>query len=198
MTQLDPPWHAGRGPAPPPSDSHWTVCEGPLGPLTVLADADGVRCLYFDGGAPPLMPGRRRAVVAAEEQLAAYFAGELRAFDLPLALRGNRLERAVWARLQQLPYGTTITYGRLARDIDPALFPSGALPGPRTQLVAYAVARNPAPILVPSHRAAPAGGRVGRRGAGGHRQLALLELERRGLAGAPPEPDPLRPQLALL
>jgi methylated-DNA-[protein]-cysteine S-methyltransferase len=198
MNLAEPSWHAGRGPAPPPSDSHWTVCESPLGPLTVLADAGGVRYLHFEGGAPPLMPGRRREVAGAREQLAAYFAGELRAFDLSLGLRGNPLERAVWARLRQLPYGTTISFGQLARDIDPALFPPAATTGRRTQLVAYAVARNPVPIIVPSHRAVGAGGRLVGRGTARARQLTLLELERRGLAGAPPEPDPLRPQLALL
>jgi methylated-DNA-[protein]-cysteine S-methyltransferase len=198
MTLAEPSWHAGRDPAPPPSDSHWTVCESPLGPLTVLADAGGVRYLHFEGGAPPLMPGRRREVAGVREQLAAYFASERRAFDLPLGLRGNRLERAVWSRLLQLPYGTTIAFGRLARDVDPACFPAGATTGRRTQLVAYAVARNPVPIIVPSHRAVGAGGRVVGRGTGRDRQLALLALERRGLAGAPPEPDPLRPQLALL
>jgi methylated-DNA-[protein]-cysteine S-methyltransferase len=199
MIQVDPPWHAGRGAPPPPSGSCWTTYESPLGPLTVLADVNGVRHLHFDGGAPPLMPDRRRGLAAVEEQLAAYFAGQLRTFDLPLALRGNRFERAVWTRLQQLPYGTTSTYGRLARDVDPALFAPGVLPGRRTQLIAYAVARNPAPIFVPSHRAVSAGGHAsGRDSVARRRQLALLELERLGLAGTPPEPDPLRPQLALL
>ncbi len=192
----DPAWHAGRA-ATPPRDSHWTVCESPLGPLTLLAEAGGVRSLHFEGQAPPLMPGRRREVAGAEAQLAAYFAAELRAFDLPLVLRGNRLERAVWERLRQLPYGSTVTYGRLARDLDPALFAPELLPGRRTQLVANAVSRCPTPILLACHRVV-ASGRLGGYAGGGARKAALLELERRGLGGEPPEPDPLRPQLALL
>jgi O6-methylguanine-DNA--protein-cysteine methyltransferase len=56
------------------------------------------------------------------KQLDAYFAGELREFDLPIRAEGTPLQRAVWSALGDVPFGTTISYGDLAARIDPDLF----------------------------------------------------------------------------
>ena len=47
------------------------------------------------------------------QQLASYFAGTLRVFDLPLAPRGTEFQQSVWRELAEIPYGTTVTYGEL-------------------------------------------------------------------------------------
>src|SRR4051794_35145322 len=103
-------------------ETSWTVCEAPVGPLTVVAGGGGVRGVWVDGQAPPL-DGPRREMPAVEAQLAEYFAGERRGFELPLDLRGEPLQLAVWSALREIPYGETTSYGELTRRLDPDLFP---------------------------------------------------------------------------
>src|SRR3954462_1753641 len=91
----------------------WDVYESPLGPLTIAAGACGITTLSFPGARGTAWDERDRdpaALADAVAQLDAYFAGERRAFDLPLALRGTPFQRRVWARLRRLPHGATATY----------------------------------------------------------------------------------------
>lgn len=91
----------------------WTIYESPLGPLTVLVGPAGVTDVRFpEPRAPQLDPAARRELPAVTGQLDEYFAGERRQFDLELELRGDPLRRLVWARLREIPYGTTVSYGR--------------------------------------------------------------------------------------
>ena len=80
----------------------------------------------------------------ASQQLRAYFGGELREFDLPLAAsRGTVFQREVWDELLQIPFGQTISYGQLAEQIQ----------RPKAvRAVGAANGQNPLPIIVPCHR----------------------------------------------
>ena len=121
-------------------------------------------------------------------QLEQYFAGERRHFALELDLAGSSLQRFVWAQLRQIPYGTTVSYGELASQIEDSAFPRGLEPHERIRATAAAIARTPTPILVPCHRViAASGAPTGYRG-GLQRKQALLDLERRVAAGLPREP----------
>ena len=105
---------------------------------------------------------------AAREQLAAYFAGELTVFDLPLDLRGTDFQRRVWAALREIPYGRTRTYGELAT----------ALGAPSaSRAVGLANGRNPISIVVPCHRVVGASGSLTGYAGGVDRKRALLDLE---------------------
>ncbi|HEX8754043.1 MAG TPA: MGMT family protein, partial [Solirubrobacterales bacterium] len=97
----------------------WTVYESPLGPLTVTAGPGGLTGIHFPGRAPRLAETARRPLPRVTDQLDEYFGGERRAFELELDLGGSPLERAVWARLREIPYGATVSYGELAADLDP-------------------------------------------------------------------------------
>lgn len=79
----------------------------------------------------------------AARQLAAYFAGELTAFDLPLDGGGTPWQRAVWGQLARIPFGETRSYGELAHALDK---PTGA------RAVGSANGKNPISIIVPCHR----------------------------------------------
>src|SRR4051812_50112695 len=82
----------------------WDVYESPLGPLTIAAGACGITTLSFPGAGGTAWDERDRdpaALADAVAQLDAYFAGERRAFDLPLDLRGTPFQRRVWARLRR-------------------------------------------------------------------------------------------------
>jgi methylated-DNA-[protein]-cysteine S-methyltransferase len=175
----------------------WTICESPLGPLTAIAGSAGIRNLNFPGRSPRLGDGARRAMPDVTEQLEAYFAGERQAFELDLDLRGTPLQRLVWAQLLQIPYGTTTTYGELAKRIDDSAYPDGLEPYERVRLAAAAIGRTPTPILVPCHRVIGADGSLTGYGGGLRRKQALLDLESEGAGGRSPEPAWANRQLPL-
>lgn len=107
-------------------------------------------------------------LAAAARQLAEYFAGERRSFDLPLALAGTEFQRRVWAALRDIPYGETISYAELARRI-----------GQPTAMRAVGLAngRNPVSIVVPCHRVIGASGSLTGYGGGLASKAKLIELE---------------------
>lgn len=157
--------------------THWTIYDSPIGPLTLVAGPRGLTDLNF--------PGRFRVPDEAAEQplpdvarqLDAYFAGELREFDLPLDPRGTPLELAVWRALLEIPYGQTASYGEQAAKIDPSLFETSIEPWQRARVVGAANGRNPLAIVVPCHRVIGADGSLTGYGGGLDRKRALLDLE---------------------
>jgi methylated-DNA-[protein]-cysteine S-methyltransferase len=162
----------------------WDIYESPVGPLTLIGGEAGLRGLWFPGKTPTPPEPQRAQLPAVGEQLDAYFAGELRAFDLDLDLHGAPLDREVWRRLLDIPYGETETYGALAARVDPDLFGPGIEPWRRAREVGAANGRNPVAIVVPCHRVIGADGSLVGYGGGLRRKQALLELEGSG------RPDP--------
>ena len=155
----------------------------PCGPMIAVVDGDGalVRLDFFDDGAPDTslwyglaITWDETAVAAVAEQLDGYFAGTRRVFDLRLAPRGNAFFQDAWRALRAVPYGTTISYGALARRLSR---PTSA------RAVGRANALNPISIVVPCHRVIGADGSLTGYGGGIDRKAALLELE-----GARPRP----------
>ncbi|MEU5071217.1 methylated-DNA--[protein]-cysteine S-methyltransferase [Streptomyces asoensis] len=150
-----------------------TVTDSPYGPLTLVAD-DGVLCgLYMAGQRhrPPqesFGPRDDSLFGEAEEQLGAYFAGELTRFRLELRLDGTPFQRSVWAGLRRIPYGETRTYGELAAELGT---PNAS------RAVGLANGRNPIGIIVPCHRVIGAGGGLTGYGGGLDRKRRLLDLE---------------------
>jgi methylated-DNA-[protein]-cysteine S-methyltransferase len=176
----------------------WTTYPSPIGQLTVLAGPTGVRSLYFPRRAPILDATTRREMPAVSAQLEEYFAGERRRFEVDFDLDGTPLQRAVWARLLEIPFGSTTTYGELADSIDPSLFPDRLLRYQRVRLAAAAIGRTPTPILVPCHRVIGADGSLTGYGGGLQRKRFLLDLESRVAAGLSAEPAPAHCQLAMM
>lgn len=110
-----------------------------------------------------------RAAAEAARQLAGYLRGERRSFDLPLSLPGGPpFTRRVLEELARIPYGETVSYGRLAER-------SGRPKAARA--VGNAVARNPLPLVLPCHRVIRSDGSPGEYGGGKERKRALLRLE---------------------
>lgn len=143
-----------------------------LGPRVELDD-DAVGSVDDDGAAArEVAAGREASAVAVltrtRDQLAEYFAGDRREFDLPLAPAGNPFRQQVWALLQEIPYGETRTYGDLARQL-----------GDRNlaQAVGSANARNPVSIIIPCHRVVGAAGALTGYAGGLDRKHFLLGLE---------------------
>lgn len=160
-----------------PQTAH-TLLASPLGPLTLVTDGVALTGLYLaehrhacpDGWGPRRAREQAPAVVEeAAEQLEAYFAGERGDFALPLAPSGTAFQQAVWARLREIPYGETVTYGAIAAALD--------RPG-ASRAVGLAVGRNPVSIVVPCHRVIGADGSLTGYGGGVERKQRLLALER--------------------
>ena len=165
-------------------DATWDIYESPIGPLTLIAGPAGLRGLWFPGKTPTSPESARTPLSQVTEQLDAYFAGELRAFEIELDMRGTALDREVWRRLLDIPYGKTESYGELAARVDPDLFRTDREPWQRARAVGAANGRNPVSIIVPCHRVIGADGSLTGYGGGLHRKQALLELEGSG------RPDP--------
>jgi methylated-DNA-[protein]-cysteine S-methyltransferase len=176
----------------------WTIFESPVGALSVVAGREGIRHLSFPGHLRLPPEGQTRALPEVEGQLMAYFAGELREFDLRLDLRGTALQREVWRRLLEIPYGETVSYGELAGRIDAGLFPADVEPWQRARVVGAANGRNPVAIVVPCHRVIGADGSLTGYAGGLHRKQALLDLERGSVSGDRPDPRTLGRQLSML
>lgn len=110
----------------------------------------------------------------AQSCLDEYFAGRRCAFGLPLALAGTPFQRRVWEALAAIPYGTTVTYGDLARSL--------GIDG-SARAVAGAVGANALSVFLPCHRVTAADGSVGGYAGGVGSKTFLLELEKRVSGG---------------
>jgi methylated-DNA-[protein]-cysteine S-methyltransferase len=152
----------------------YTTLNSPVGTLFATTDGQSLTALSFGSGrraAGAAAPDQRReddAFGSLREQLSEYFAGERRAFDLPLALRGSTWEVRVWNALLEIPYGETRSYGELATRIGT---PTAA------RAVGLANARNPIAVVVPCHRVIGADGSLTGYGGGLRRKRFLLDLE---------------------
>jgi methylated-DNA-[protein]-cysteine S-methyltransferase len=147
----------------------FTIFESPFGDLTLVAGADGaLRHLYFPGTAPALGNSDRdpERLAAATEQLEQYFRGERTMFDLELEIAGTTFQQSVWRALRTIPYGTTTTYGSLARRLDA-----------QPRAIGAAVGATPIPIVIPCHRVIGTDGSLTGYGGGLPRKRALLDLE---------------------
>jgi methylated-DNA-[protein]-cysteine S-methyltransferase len=160
------------------SATWWAAHDTPLGRLTLAAGPGGLTRLHFGGRAPAgSRPADRGAIRDHIAQLDGYFAGRRRSFELALDLRGSAFQVAVWEQLLLIPYGSTTSYGEVARAIDLALYGPGVEEHMRPRAVGAAVGANPIAIVVPCHRVVGADGSLtGYRG-GLERKRALLELE---------------------
>jgi methylated-DNA-[protein]-cysteine S-methyltransferase len=152
----------------------------PLGEMVAMVELDSLCGLWFVGQkyAPEdVRDGKQDmdhpVLVTLRSQLASYFAGQLSAFDVPLAPRGTPFQMAVWALLRTIPAGETTTYGALARQV--ATQREGHLPS--AQAVGGAVGHNPISIVIPCHRVVGADGSLTGYAGGLDRKAALLALE---------------------
>jgi methylated-DNA-[protein]-cysteine S-methyltransferase len=118
----------------------------PLGPLTLVASSTGLREIRFAGesvDAVDAEPGDSAILTRAASQLAEYFAGDRRQFDLPLEPQGTPFQLSVWKVIEDIGFGETISYGEEARRLGDAK---------KSRAVGSANGRNPLPIVVPCHR----------------------------------------------
>jgi len=148
----------------------------PIGDLLLAGDEEGLKWLSFPEGSMKKEPEADWEIAELTEapfpevcaQLAAYFKGELKTFDLNILPHGTPFQLAVLEELQKIPYGQTINYGELADRIG----------RPKaSRAVGAANGRNPLPIIIPCHRVIGANGKLTGFGGGIPLKEALLALE---------------------
>ncbi|AXI91075.1 methylated-DNA--[protein]-cysteine S-methyltransferase [Streptomyces griseoincarnatus] len=155
--------------------TYWTHVDSPLGPLLLTAAPTGELTSLT-------VPGQKKATVVrddwrrdpgpfreAERQLAAYFAGDLKEFRLPVRAVGTPFREKVWAALDDVPYGGTVTYGEIAARV-------GA-PRAAVRAVGGAIGANPLLIVRPCHRVIGADGSLTGYAGGLERKVRLLTHE---------------------
>ena len=152
---------------------HYAWMESPVGPLLLASDDVGLRHLLFARGRTEARPApgwREDAKPLADplRQLRAYFAGELRRFDLVTAPQGTGFQQRVWQELLKIPYGETISYGELARRIGN---PNAS------RAVGLANGADPISIIIPCHRVIGASGKLTGYGGGLQNKEWLLAHE---------------------
>jgi methylated-DNA-[protein]-cysteine S-methyltransferase len=156
------------------ADTTWcTTVDSPIGELLLLSNGRALRGLFMQDGRHPMprQPQWRHAdepFAAVKEQLAEYFAGERTEFDVPLHLDGSPFQLRVWRALCDIPFGTTTSYGEIARRVGK---PSAA------RAVGLANGQNPIAVIVPCHRVIGADGSLTGYGGGLERKQILLALE---------------------
>lgn len=163
---------------PIPDTRCYDIMPSPLGPLTLVADDEGLCEICFEAEQRPntgdhwqRSPTR---LAVARKQLDEYFAGKRTAFDLPLHPHGTPFQLAVWDALLRIPFGITVSYGELAQRIGKPK---------AVRAVGAANGRNPIPIIVPCHRVIGADHSLTGYGGGLWIKRALLGLEGRTLHG---------------
>lgn len=152
----------------------YRTVESPIGPLLLAGDEGGLRLLLFGKGRHVVAPkpgweADRGLLKEPVRQLTAYFQAKLRAFDVPVAPAGTVFQQSVWAELQKIPYGETVSYGELARRVG----------NPKAvRAVGLANGSNPISIIIPCHRVIGSNGSLVGYGGGLPTKEALLALER--------------------
>jgi methylated-DNA-[protein]-cysteine S-methyltransferase len=155
-----------------------TTIETPLGPMLLAVSSRGLAGVWFINQQhfPTLSETGSWATDASQPllleaacQLASYFHGDSRSFDVPLDLSaGTAFQQSVWRALTDIPPGTTQSYGTIAQRVGrPAA----------VRAVGAAIGRNPLGIVVPCHRVIGANGSLTGYAGGLDRKKALLALE---------------------
>jgi methylated-DNA-[protein]-cysteine S-methyltransferase len=151
------------------------VISSPIGPLGLETVGDTAVCRvdFRPDADPDAGPPEAGSLLAeVNRQLAAYFEGRLRQFDLPLAPSGTTFQQQVWTALCAIPYGQTRSYLEVARAVGRP---------DAVRAVGAANGRNPIPIIVPCHRVIGSDGSLTGFGGGLETKRRLLGLERGSL-----------------
>ncbi len=154
--------------------------DSPLGKILLAADEEGLTGVWFEAQkyfAAKLPPEHEEGTMPvlgdACRWLDVYFSGREPDFTPKLHLIGSDFRQAVWALLLQIPYGQTVTYGELARQ----LAEKQGRPRMSAQAVGGAVGHNKISIIIPCHRVVGTGGNLTGYAGGIDRKVKLLALE---------------------
>jgi methylated-DNA-[protein]-cysteine S-methyltransferase len=138
--------------------------DSPIGPITLIAQ--GEKIVRVELGKKARAEGSSKVLTDAKNQIAAYFAGKLEKFTLPIEAVGTEFQKSVWKEISKIGFGRKLSYGEIAAKIgNPAA----------SRAVGAAVGSNPTPLLVGCHRVLGSTGKItGFTGAKGIKTKAWL------------------------
>ncbi len=158
----------------------WTLMDSPIGELRIVEHNGAISAIEFtpfrasaDGRPLGERDDANPVLVRAVEQLTAYFARDLKEFDLPLSPQGTDFQKRVWEQLLDVGYGDTASYGEIAHRL--------GMSNAASRAVGLANGRNPIPIVIPCHRVIGANGTLTGYAGGIERKQTLLEIEQDAL-----------------
>jgi methylated-DNA-[protein]-cysteine S-methyltransferase len=157
----------------------WTVMDSPIDELRIVEHNGAITAIEFspyraaDGRPRGARDDEHPLLVEAVRQLRAYFARDLKEFDLPLAPVGSAFQQRVWTELLGVGFGETASYGQIAGRL--------GMTNAASRAVGLANGRNPIPIVIPCHRIIGANGTLTGYAGGLERKQLLLQLEQDAL-----------------
>lgn len=154
----------------------FSMMHSPVGTLKLVGGDGGLAGVLWENDKVSRTPHLQHAeaqqdhpvLQEASRQLEEYFAGKRKHFELPLDFTGTAFNKKIWARLLEIPYGETRSYGELAKEI--------GSPG-AVRAVGAANGRNPISIIAPCHRVIGANGKLTGFAGGLEVKAYLLRLE---------------------
>ena len=152
-----------------------TTFDSPLGQMRLCSDGTYIMAVTFTGQKyedihipSDAVPGNCPVLEQAKAWLTLYFDGSIPDFLPPIKPIGTPFQQQVWKRLLEIPYGETVTYGELAKQLGCK----------SAQAVGGAVGKNPISILIPCHRVLGADGSLTGYAGGVEKKAALLQIEK--------------------
>jgi methylated-DNA-[protein]-cysteine S-methyltransferase len=162
-----------------PNDAVYDEVNSPVGKLTIIASSQGLHAILWDIDRQnqkyekiicALSKSRNeKTIVKTKNQLAEYFQGNRKIFDLPLVINGTDFQNQAWQQLLKIPYATTISYGEQAAKIGDKN---------KARAVGMANGLNPISIVIPCHRVIGSNGQLTGFGGGLDKKEYLLNLEK--------------------
>lgn len=167
--------------------SYISLCDSPLGLLTLAGDGDALTGLWFSGqkyfgsalGKAPVQNKALPVFDLTKKWLDIYFSGTAPDFTPPLSLNTTPFRKAVWEILLTIPFGQTMTYGEIAERMAEQM----GLRHMSAQAVGGAVGHNPVSLIIPCHRVIGSDGSLTGYAGGIDRKRRLLEMEKGNVSG---------------
>lgn len=155
--------------------------DSPIGGILLASDEDGLTGLWFDGekyypskeGVENMKEEENTILTETKRWLDIYFTGVNPDFIPPLHPIGSTFRKYVWDILLEIPYGETITYGSIAKELEKKL----GYKKMSAQAVGGAVGHNEISIIIPCHRVVGTNGNLTGYAGGIDKKIKLLELE---------------------
>lgn len=163
-----------------PKDATYDEMNSPVGKLTIITSPEGLHAILWDNDrknpkCKKMMRGlvqsdNEKTILQTKKQLAEYFEGKRKIFDLPLVINGTNFQMEVWKQLLKIPYGTTISYAEQAEKIGNKN---------KARPVGMANGLNPISIVIPCHRVIGSNGHLLGFAGGLEKKATLLKLEQK-------------------
>ncbi len=140
-----------------------------IGMVSIVSDGRAVKAVYLPtSNLPAIAEGTYPLIEEAAGEMEEYLSGSRKEFTVPVAPEGTDFQKEVWGAMQDIPYGSTATYGEIAKEI--------GRPG-AARAVGMACGANPIPIIIPCHRVVASNG-IGGYSGGLAIKRRLLGMER--------------------